>query len=385
MRRVWWTVAFLAVAGTGGVAYQSFLEPARSQTPAAPRPSAAVPVVVAAVTQQSIPVRIDTIGTVQVVANVVIKSRIDGFIDNVLIHDGQFVKAGDAMFRLDVRAAQAQVQLVQAQLARDQAQLANARRDVTRYQSLVAKDFVSHQQYDTAVTSAQALEAAVAADQAQIDNAKVLLTYYTIVAPIDGRVGSIAIKAGNSIKSNDLPLATVNQIKPIYVGFNLPQGELPGLRAAMERAPVEVSVLPQGDHGGPVIGTIAFFDNTVDIMSGTIAVRAKFNNDDMRLWPGQFVNVSVTTRVDPQALTVPPAAVQVGQDNTYVFVVKSDNTVELRPVTVGRTIDGKSVITQGLAAGEQVVVDGVMRLTNGARVEIRTTTPPTQPKAESAS
>jgi membrane fusion protein, multidrug efflux system len=383
MRRVWWTVAFLVLAGLGGVAYQLFFEPARSQTPAASRPAPAVPVVVATVTQQSVPVRIDTIGTVQVVANVSIKSRIDGFIDGVLIHDGQFVKAGDAMFRLDVRAAQAQVELVQAQLARDKAQLANAQRDVTRYQSLVAKDFVSHQQYDTAVTTAQALEAAVSADQAQIDNAKVLLTYYTINAPIDGRVGTIAIKAGNSIKANDLPLAMINQIKPIYVGFNLPQGELPALRAAMAQAPVEVSVRPQGDEAAPVVGTIAFFDNTVDVPSGTIAVRATFANDDMRLWPGQFVNVSVTTRIDAQALTVPPAAVQVGQDSSYVYVIKSDKTAELRPVTVARTVDGRAVIAKGLAAGEQVVVDGVMRLSNGARVDIHPA--PTESKPDSAS
>ncbi len=370
MKRVLWAIAFLVLAGLGGVAYQAYLVPARSQT-AAPPPRLAAPVVVATVGQQAMPVRIDTIGNVMTIANVVIKSRIDGFIDGVLIHDGQYVKAGEIMFRLDSRASQAQVLQMQAQVARDMAQLANARRDVDRYAPLMAKDFVSQQQYDTAVTAAQALEAAVAADQALLENAKVQLTYLTITAPIDGRVGTITIKAGNSIKSNDLPLATINQIKPIYVGFSLPQDELPALRAAMAKGAVEVSVRAQGDDGPPIVGQVEFFDNTVDANSGTIAVRAKFGNDDQRLWPGQFVNLSMTTRVDSEAVVVPPAAVQVGQQGNYVFVIRPDSTAESRDVTVARTIDGKSVIAKGLAVGEQVVVDGQMRLTNGMRVEIR--------------
>jgi len=371
MRRVWLAVAFLVLAGLAGAAYQVFLVPARSQTAKAPPASPAIPVVVATAEREAAPVRIDTIGTVQTIATVTIKSRIDGYIDRVLIQDGQFVKTGDVMFRLDSRAAQAQVQQAEAALGKDQAMLANARRDVKRYEPLVAKDFVSHQQYDTASASAQALEAAVAADQAAIANAKVLLTYYTIVAPIDGRVGAISIKAGNSIKANDLPLATINQIKPIYVAFALPQSELPEVRDAMARGPVEVSVRAPGDAGKAETGTIAFFDNAVDTASGTINVRATFANEDQRLWPGQFVNVTVTTHIDQDAIVVPPAAIQVGQEGKYVFVVKPDKTAEPRPVTVSRTVDGKSVIASGLAAGEQVVIDGQLRLTRGARVEIR--------------
>lgn len=370
MKRVWLAVAFLVLAGAGGVAYQTLL-PARSQTPAAQRPSPAVPVVIAAASRETVPVRVETIGTVQPIATVTIKSRIDGYIDKVLVEDGQYVKAGDVLFRLDARAAQAQLQQVQATLVKDQAMLANARRDVARYAPLVAKDFVSHQQYDTASTTAQALEAAVAADQAAIENSKVQLTYYTMVAPIDGRVGAILIKAGNSIKANDLPLATINQIKPIYVAFSLPQTELPAIRDAMSRGPVEVSVRATGDEGPPIAGAIAFFDNSVDTTSGTINVRAKFENDAQRLWPGQFVNVAATTRVDASAIVVPPAAVQVGQDGKYVFVIKQDNTAEARPVTVSRTVDGKSVIAKGLADGERVVIDGQSRLTDGTRVEIR--------------
>jgi multidrug efflux system membrane fusion protein len=370
MKRVLLAVAFMVLAGAGAVVYQTWLAPARSQTPTG-RPPASPPVIVATAAKQPTPVRIDTIGTVQVVANVVVKSRIDGYIDTVLIHDGQFVKTGDAMFRLDARAADAQVQQFAAQLARDQAQLENAMRDEKRYEPLMKKDFVSHQQYDTAVTAVDADKAAVAADMAQLQNAKVLLSYDTIVAPLDGRVGSIAIKAGNSIKSNDVPLATLNQIAPIYVNFNLAESELPALRRAMAEGPVQVAVRPQGDEGAAVVGAVAYFDNSVDTTSGTIAVRAKFANEDQRLWPGEFVNVSMTTRIDPDAIVVPPEAVQIGQNGDYVFVVKPDNTAEMRPVTVPRTIDGKSVVSKGLSPGERVVIDGQMRVSDGIHVDVR--------------
>ncbi len=370
MKRVSWAIALTVVLALVGVSYQfNLLGPARSQTGAA-RPQGPVPVRVAKVAVKPTPVEFDTIGTVQTIASVAVKSRLDGFIDKVLVQDGQFVKAGDVMFQLDSRAAQAQVDQATATLARDQAQLANAERDVGRYKSLVSKDFVSRQQYDTSTTTATALQATVQADQAQLANAKILLSYYTIVAPIDGRVGMIAIKRGNSIKANDVPLATVNQIQPIYVSFALPQHDLPELRTAMAEGPVMVHVLAQGDKGEPVEGKVAFFDNAIDTTSGTIGVRASFANEHQRLWPGQFVNVSVLVRIDPDALVVPPTAVQVGQQGSYVFVVKSDNKAETRVVTVDRTVAGQAVISKGLTAGETVVIDGQLRLTEGTPVRI---------------
>lgn len=372
MKRVSWAIAFVVVLALVGAAHQfNWLGSAQSQTRAA-RPQGLVPVKVSTAAVEPTPIEFDTIGTVQTIASVAVKSRLDGFIDKVLVKDGQFVKAGDVMFQLDSRAAQAQVDQATATLARDEAQLANAQRDVGRYKSLVSKDFVSRQQYDTSTTTATALQATVQADRAQLENAKVLLSYYTIVAPLDGRVGMIAIKRGNSIKSNDLPLATVNQIQPIYVSFALPQNELPELRQAMAEGPVVVKVLAQGDKGAPVEGKVAFFDNTIDSTSGTINVRATFANEEQRLWPGQFVNVSVLVRMDPNALVVPPTAIQVGQKGNYVFVIKQDDTAELRPVTVDRTVNGRVVIGSGLKAGERVATDGQMRLTNGARVHIVT-------------
>ncbi|HUE19886.1 MAG TPA: efflux RND transporter periplasmic adaptor subunit [Stellaceae bacterium] len=356
-----WGVTILVAAA---IAYEIFA-PARV-APVLARP--AVPVTVVAVARQPIPVRLETIGTVQTIANVSVKSRIDGVITDVLITDGQFVKTGDIMFKLDDRAAKALVD-------QNRAQLGNARADVARYQPLVGKEFISRQTYDTAVSNEKMLAASV-------DNFAAQLSYYTIVAPIDGRVGTITIKAGNSIKANDAPLVTINQVAPIYVGFTLPQAELPGIRDAMSKGDVPVNATINGDPGPPVVGKIAFFDNAVDINSGTIAVKAVFANDEQRLWPGQFVNVAVTERVDPNALTIPQAAVLIGQSNTYVYVIKNDNTAEMRPVKVARTIDGQSVISDGLSEGERVATDGQLRLTGGSRVDVRDAN---KPKPDSAS
>lgn len=350
LRRV---VLVVAALGVAAIAYELFW-PARI-APITARP--AVPVTVAAVARQPMPVRLDTIGTVQTIANVSVKSRIDGVITDVLIQDGQYVKAGDVMFKLDDRAAKAQLEQYRAQLD-------NAKADVARYKPLVGKEFISRQQYDTAVANQDML-------QAQVDNFAAQLSYDIIAAPIDGRVGTITIKTGNSIKANDVPLVTINQVTPIYVGFTLPQSELPGIREAMHDGDVAVTAVASGDSGAPVAGKIAFFDNTIDTNSGTIAVKAVFDNAQERLWPGEFVNVSVTERTDPDAITVPQAAVLIGQNTTYVYVIKDDSTAEMRPVKVARTVDGISVISSGLDPGERVATDGQLRLTTGSRVDVR--------------
>jgi membrane fusion protein, multidrug efflux system len=385
MRKVIWAGALLLALGTGGAFIDGIGVAAHAQQSGAPaegRPQGGgVPVRVATAAIEAMPVQIDTIGNVQTVASVSVKSRIDAVIDQVLVKDGQFVKAGDTLFQLDSRAAQAQLHQFEATLARDQVQLANSQRQVERDRTLIAKDFVSHQQFDNDSANAAALEATVRADQAQVENAKVLLSYYTIVSPLDGRVGVIAIKRGNSIKANDVPLATVNQIQPIYVSFALPQSGLPELRSALAAGPVVVNVLAHGDKGTPVTGKVAFFDNAIDTTSGTINVRATFDNAEQRLWPGQFVNVSVVVRTDPNALVIPPAAVQIGQNGSYVFVIKDDNTAEIRPVTVDRTVNGRAIISKGLSAGEKVATDGQLRLAAGTRVQIVTDSP----KADRAS
>jgi membrane fusion protein, multidrug efflux system len=368
MKQVMRAGALLGAVVAWAVLFDSAAPPtAYAQAPAA---QGGVPIRAATAAVKSTPVDLDTIGNVQTIASVSVKSRIDAVIDQVLVKDGQFVKAGDILFKLDSRAAQAQVDQASATLARDQVQLVNANRNLDRDKQLLTKDYVSHQQYDNDSATAAALEATVKGDQAQLENAKVQLSYYTIAAPIDGRVGLIAIKQGNSIKSNDVPLATVNEIQPIYVSFALAQTNLPELRTAMAQGPVSVQVLPQGDKGAPVTGKVAFFENSIDATSGTITIRATFDNCEQRLWPGQFVNVSVLVRTDSDSLVIPPAAVQIGQNGSYVFVVKDDNTTEVRPVTVDRTINGMAVISKGLKAGEKVATDGQLRLGDGTHVQI---------------
>jgi multidrug efflux system membrane fusion protein len=369
-KRVWWAVALLVVAGGGGFAYQTLFAPVRSQ-PAARGEAPGVPVAVAAVVRQAMPVRFEIIGTVQTIATVGIRSRIDGYIDRVLVHDGQFVKAGDVMFALDQRSAAAQLQQAKAQLARDKASLEGANRDLRRNTELVARSAGPVMNLDAAQTQVGVFEGAVAADQAAIENLQVQLSFCTISAPIDGRIGMIAIKEGNSINANGVPLATINQLQPIYVTFSLPQVDLPALKTAMDRGPVEVSVRAQGDEGTPTKGTVEFFDSAVDSSTGTIAVRGKFANDELRLWPGQYVNTSVMLGIESDVLTVPQTAVQVGQNGNYVFVIKPDRTAEFRPVKARRTIDGKSVIASGLSEGEEVAIDGLLRLGNGTKVEIK--------------
>jgi membrane fusion protein, multidrug efflux system len=371
MKRVTIAVAFLAVLAAAGIAYQAFVLKA-AEPPRAQNGPPAVPVLIAPVSRKPMPVRLDAIGTVQPIATVAVKSRVDGQIAEVKISDGQAVKTGDVLFILDTRAAEAQLAQAQATLAKDRAQLDNAKRDVARFKPLTEKEFVSRQQFDTAQTTAASLEATLLADQATVDNFKVQLTYYTIRSPMDGRVGTIALKTGNAVKAQDtISLVTINQIKPIYASYAVPQRELPGIRAALNAGTVPVQATVPGDPGQPITGKIFFFDNQIDPTTGTISLKAIFDNADERLWPGEFVNVSSTLRVENDALVVPSSAVQVGQSGSYVFVVKADNTVEFRPVTVDRTVGKDTVIAKGLNADERVVTDGQLRLTNGSRIEIR--------------
>src|SRR5258708_5913987 len=252
-KRVVMALAVLALLAGAGIAYHTLiLASAQSQTSAQPRATPVVPVVVAAARREATPVRLDAVGTGQAIASVAVKSRIDGLIAEVKVRDGQYVKGGDTLLLLDGRAGEAQVHQVEAQLIRDQAQLTNAKRDVNRFAPLVAKDFVSHQQYDTAVTNSRALEANAKADEASLENAKGLLTHYTIATPMDGRIGPIGLKAGRNVKAKDLPILTINQTKPIWVAFPLAQSDFPAVRRAMEAGPLRSHVAaPRGSARPP--------------------------------------------------------------------------------------------------------------------------------------
>ena len=330
----------------------------------------AVPVAVASVATKPVPVEFGTIGTVTAYATVAVKSRIDGEIMEAHLKDGQDVKAGDLLFSIDNRTIRTQLEQAQANLARDKALLLSAQREVERQTSLVKKNFASKQVVDQANASADSLQATVEADQAAVDAANVQLSYTEIRSPIDGRAGAVNLPRGNMVKANDTgSLVVLNQLRPIYVAFALPQGELPRVRQAMTAGPLTVSTTIPGDSGPPLAGDLTFVDNAVDSTTGTIQLRATFDNAETRLWPGQFVNVTLTLRVDPAALVVPDAAVQHGQNGAYVFVVRPDSTVEMRSVVVDRSVAGESVIVSGLSAGESVVVEGQLRLAPGMQVE----------------
>jgi multidrug efflux system membrane fusion protein len=389
-----------------------------------------VPVAVGAVEQKPMPLQIQAIGTVEAYSVVSVRAQVGGELMRVHIKEGQDVRKGDLLFTIDPRTAEAalaqaqanvardrtQVQQARAALerdiarvaqaraavARDQAQAKNAEVQAERYRDLLKKDLISKEQHDQYQTSAQALaatvqadeadvrsaeetvradqaairsaEEVVRADQAAVDNFKVQLGYTTIRSPLNGRTGSLGLHEGNVVRAtgtNDSTLLVINQIQPIYVSFTVPQQQLPTIKRYMAEGTLQVQVLPSGDPK-PVSGTVTFTDNTVDTTTGTIRLKATFANDEKRLWPGQFVNVTLTLTTEPNAIVIPAQAVQSGQQGQqYVFVVKPDSTVDNRRVTVERTQGSESVIAKGLNPGEQVVTDGQPRLTPGAKVEVR--------------
>jgi multidrug efflux system membrane fusion protein len=257
-------------------------------------------------------------------------------------------------------------------LAKDEAQGKNARVQARRYEELFRAGVVSKEENDQVQSTADAQDAAVAADKAAVENAKVQLIYCSIYSPINGRTGNLMIHQGNMIKANDTPfLVNINQVEPIYVTFTLPEQYLAEIRkyAAGGRLAVQVSI--PDENRGPVTGKLSFIDNTVDMETGTIKLKAEFANKDRRLWPGQFVDASLTLANQPKAIVIPSQAVQTGQQGQVVFVVKPDMTVEVRPVTVDRSSDGQAVIAKGLTAGETVVTDGQLRLVPGSKVEFK--------------
>ena len=338
------------------------------------RPAAAQAVVAGVAEVLPTPVQVSAIGTVQSIATVIIKSRVDGQIADVHFEEGQDVKEGDLLFTLDNRSFQAQLAQAEAVLQRDRAQLERAQLELKRQTELADRGVASAQKLEDAQMAEKVLQAAIRASEAAAENARVNLSYTTIRSPITGRTGSVILKRGNVVKSNDtttnaVPLVTITQLRPIYVSFTIPERHLPDIRAALadsERLPAVVTMPSQPDK--PITGMLTFVDNQVDAATGTIALKATFANDDIRLWPGQFVNVNLTLGIQAHAVVVPSPTIQIGQNGPYVFVIKEDSSVELRLVRIDRTVGNRTVVASGLNAGERVVVDGQLRLNNGTRV-----------------
>ena len=331
----------------------------------------AVPVTVATVTQKTVPVEVGVIGNGEAYSTVVVKSQVDGQLHSVYFQEGQDVKEGDQLFTIDPRPYDAALMQADANLARDLAQEKNARAQADRAQKLYEDGLISKEQNDQFHTNAGALEAAVRADQAAVENARILLGYCSIRSPLGGRTGKLLVHVGNIVKANDTALVEINQISPLYVSFSVPEQYLQEVKAYQARGKLKVEAIPPQDEARAEQGVLTFFNNTVDNTTGSILLRATFHNAEKRLWPGQFVNVVLRLTSRPNAVVAPTQAVQTGQAGHYVFVVDPNLTVNSRPVVVGPTIGGETVIEKGLRVGDKVVTDGQLRLYPGAKVEVK--------------
>jgi multidrug efflux system membrane fusion protein len=322
------------------------------------------------------PLDVNVVGTVEAFSTVAVRAQVTGELKDVNFKQGDDVQAGQVLFTLDHRPLEAALNQAEANLARDTAQAANAKVIAQRMEDLVERGVGTREQRDTARTTAAALDAVVGANKAAVENAKVQLQYATIRAPIAGRTGALMVHAGNLVRANDqTPLVVINQVSPIYVSFGIPEALLPDLRRYMSQRELEVQAIPPNEETTPATGRITFVDNQVDQTTGTIRIKATFPNSNRRLWPGQFVNVRVKLASDPRAIVVPSVAVQAGPDGHYLYVVKGDKTVEMRPVVVARTAGSETVLREGAKPGETVVTDGQLRLVPGSRISIKARTP----------
>lgn len=336
----------------------------------------AVPVTVAPVVSKAMPLQISVIGAAEAFSTVAVHAQITGGLTSVNFDEGDDVKMGQVLFTLDKRPLEAALQQSEANLARDLAQAANARAQAVRYQDLAERGIATREQVGTMTTNAEALEATVGADRAAVENAKVQLQYATITAPISGRTGALMVHAGNLVRANDAAaLVIINQVSPIYVSFGIPESQLPEFKRYLAQRSLHVEARPPNETGAASTGRISFVDNAVDQTTGTIKIKGTFPNDDRRLWPGQFVNIIVTLATDSAAVVVPTVAVQAGQQGQYVFVVKPDQTVDLRTVTVARTSGNETIIKEGVKPGETVITDGQLRLVPGSRISVKKEAP----------
>ena len=331
-----------------------------------------VPVTVATVVQKQMPIEIRVIGSVEAYSVVSVHAQMTGQLTAVNFKEGEDVKKDQVLFTLDRRPLEAALLQAQANLQRDIAQAANAKVVAQRYEDLAGRGIATREQLETSRAGSAALEATVEADKAAVENAKIQLQYATIASPIAGRTGALMVHEGNLVRANDTtPLVVINQVAPIYVSFAIPESRLPELKRYMGSGTLAVTAQPPNDAAQPSRGHITFVDNNVDQTTGTIRIKATYPNEDHRLWPGQFVNVTVALTKDPTAVVVPTAAVQVGQQGQYTYVVKGDKSVEYRPVVVERTSGLETVIKSGLKPSETVVTDGHLRLVAGSRVSIK--------------
>ncbi len=358
-----------------------------------------VPVLVATVGAQTVPINIDVIGNVEAYSTISVKAQVGGQLTIVSFHEGDFVKKNDLLFTIDPRPYQGQLNQAEANLARDTAALSQAeanpakdmanekyaRVEAGRYQKLADQGIVSREQTDQIGSNADALAQAVLADRAAIEsakaqiisskssveNAKVQLSYTAILSPIDGRTGNLTVKQGNIVAPNTMELMTITEMEPIYVTFSVPEAQLADIKKYMAQGKLSVYASPQDNAVHQEVGFLTFIDNAVDSTTGTIKLKGTFQNADKQLWPGQFVRVTLRLTTRPNAVVIPNQAIQNGQDGQFVYVVKDDMRVEMRPVVTSTRVDQELVVDSGLRPGEKIVTEGQLRLAPNTRVQVR--------------
>jgi len=333
-----------------------------------------IPVQLAIAHQRDVPRVLEAVGNVQALRTVALKSQVDGIIAKVHFREGDQVKTGDLLISLDHRPFENALRIARADLANARAEAAQADADVERYRTLDQQDAIAKQQFAVLQTKQATSEAIVQAKEAAVANAELQLSYTQIRAPISGQTGQVLLHEGSLVKANDVnqSIVSINQLTPITTSFALPESTLPQVRAALAAGTANVTVIDPAAGVERHDGHLTFIDNSVDASTGTITLKAEFGNDDHALWPGEFVRAELAVGVDRNAIVVPSSAVQVGQDTAQVFVVKSDHTVELRPVQVIRTMGESTLLSKGVHDGETVVADGQLRLVSGSKVEAKT-------------
>jgi len=336
-----------------------------------------VPVVAVTAKSATLPLVIKAVGNVEPLASVAVKPQVGGIIATQYVRDGADVAKGDLLFRIDPRPFELAIRESQAKLDRDKATLVKAEEDLKRYSTLKAKDVVAQEQYDLTFSQAKSLEGTIRLNQANLDRARLDLEYADIRAPISGRVGTVMLTSGNVVKANEDTFCVINQISPIFVSFSVPERYLPAVMARQKQGPLEVAAATPGDEGKkPVTARLASVDNAVDSKTGGIRLKAIYENADRRLWPGQFVRVGLTLATMQDVVVIPTQAVMDGLKGPYVYVIGADGTAEARQITPGPIVDASTVVDQGLAKGETVVVDGQIRLAPGLKAEIKKATDP---------
>ena len=332
-----------------------------------------VPVIVATAKRATVPYVIAANGVAEPMQTVAVEAQVNGILNRVTFSEGQQVEANQVLFQLDARQYVAVLDQARGQLARDEAMAANARRDATRFATLVKDGYVTGSQADQAEATAQSAAATVAADRATVEKAALDVANCTIRAPIAGKTGSLLVRQGNLVKAlSQPPLVIINQIQPILVRFAVPQSQFPDIQRYYRNGnALQVRATPSEGSGVPLNGTLAFVDNNVDSTTGTVLLKARFSNSEGTLWPGQYTNIALQLFVDPNALTLPAPAVLTGQQGTYVYTIDTAGTAKQRPVVVSRTVDSVAVIASGVKEGEKVVVDGQSRLIPGSKVTIK--------------